>query len=89
MTTKIEVPPKNRYAHDCADCVYKGSFNLDGVRHDVYKCTAKATLGNESTIARYGDAGPDYWSSPTCMIPRLIREGDPIAIACRVVVNQG
>lgn len=52
---------KAKWIHDCNACKYLGSSIGDRRIFDWYEC-------NDTTVARFGDYGPDYWSMPTTMI---------------------
>jgi len=60
---------KPRFQHDCDKCIFLGHFN----EHDVYFCP-KSNGG--SLLARYGDDGPDYASSPVCCLAVSMRHTD-------------
>lgn len=56
---KLGMTPK--WTHDCNVCNYLGSIHTHKGIVDWYKCT-------DSTVARFGSDGPDYWSMPTSMV---------------------
>lgn len=52
---------KAKWIHDCDACKYIASSLGKNGLFDWYVC-------NDTTVARYGDDGPEYWSMPTRMI---------------------
>jgi hypothetical protein len=48
---------KPKWEHTCPNCKYLGSIDQTRGRTDWYEC-------GESVIARHGDEGSKYWSSP-------------------------
>lgn len=60
---------KNRpqFQHDCDKCLFLGHY--DGF--DVYICIA-SNNGDGSIIARHGDDGPDYASTPIKLLERIL-----------------
>ena len=52
---------KPKWTHDCDCCEYLGSMNTTTGSLDWYECT-------ESAVARYGDDGPEYWSTPKYIV---------------------
>lgn len=63
-----------KFQHDCNDCKYLGTFfNLD-----VYLCSKS---GRGSIIARFGNDGPDYYSSRiSVLLNELINPNNKINI---------
>jgi hypothetical protein len=55
---------KPSFTHDCEKCVYIGT-TIGSNLQDWYFCRG---CDGGTLIARYGSDGPDYWSSPVCMI---------------------
>lgn len=49
-----------RFVHDCERCVFLGIE----LQHDLYICPPHEEWRRASVVARYGDEGPDYTSSP-------------------------
>jgi len=51
-----------KYKHDCTDCTSLGTTHIKGETYDLYACQK---FGSPLTtlIARYGDAGPHYYSA--------------------------
>ena len=54
---------KMRFLHDCHFCVPLGQF-LD---NDIYFCGE----GQKTVVARYGDSGEQYSSSPSLQTPEI------------------
>lgn len=52
---------KPKWTHDCNACKYIGSMHSDRGLLDWYTC-------KNSVIARYGDDGPEYWSTPDYIV---------------------
>lgn len=61
----------DRYIHDCDDCIGLGKFSLGNRRFDLYFCPR---CDGGSVLARYGDRGSDYASSPLDILDRLLEE---------------
>ena len=59
----IEHTPKPLYKHDCDCCIFLGNFDD---YQDGYYCPAEKVV-----IARYGDQGQEYTSSPISEIHHL------------------
>ena len=56
---------KPKFQHDCSNCEYLGTF----FDLDVYLCRSRsANVLGGSLIARHGDDGPDYASTPICVL---------------------
>ena len=66
-----------KWTHDCEACEYIGSMHSDRGLLDWYTC-------NDSVIARYGDDGPEYWSTP-----RFIINNDDYLIGRDMYGNNG
>lgn len=49
------------YDHDCKDCRFLGSREVEGKVYDFYSCDAEYGRTN---IARYGSKDPEYLSLP-------------------------
>lgn len=65
---------KPRFPHDCSECRFLGT--VDGgdpyrgsqfMRFDLYYC---ASTDDGSLLARYGDEGGEYLSSPRALLER-------------------
>lgn len=77
---------KAKWTHDCNACKYLGSSitSQSTGNHrtfDWYEC-------NDTTVARYGDYGPDYWSMPTTMIKNDDYIDNPIILLARFMLVQ-
>jgi len=74
-----------KFEHNCINCKFLGHY----LGHDVYLCSlndpqSKASGLGTSILARFGDEGPEYASSPLSIFQRLlennenVRDGDVI-----------
>ncbi len=52
---------KPKYLHDCERCEFLGQTIGGGRIHDLY--VHRNGDGYDTIIARYGDSGPEYYSS--------------------------
>ena len=52
------------YRHDCSTCEFIETITVEGTKYDVYRCEQKGFRPGSSWLARYDDAGPNYWSMP-------------------------
>ena len=62
---------KPYFVHDCDECIYLGSYNIEGDKRDFYTCGKQ---GYWTYIARHGSKGSEYLSYPSfvikdCLIP--------------------
>ena len=64
---------KPKHTHDCERCTFLGHF----CDHDVYICQDSGGIG-PSIIARFGDDGPEYASTPLRIFQRQINENSRI-----------
>lgn len=55
------------YTHDCDGCKFLGALVKHGFRYDLWYC---ARCDEGSLIARFGDDGPSYASSPIAILRR-------------------
>ena len=62
-----------KYQHDCENCIYLGLHTVESedeeghtfyIAYDLYICLNKDDSGFPSLVARYGDEGWEYLSSP-------------------------
>lgn len=73
-----------RFQHDCDACRFLGTY----FDHDVYVCMNYSTdRAHGSVIARYGDDGPDYLSTQTSVLARLLRENPVMSVYGRGQVS--
>jgi hypothetical protein len=57
-----------RYTHDCNHCKFLRTMSVEGVDYDWYECPDNASPGFSTIVARYGNDGPEYWSSMRSII---------------------
>jgi len=57
---------KAKFIHDCDACVFLAHID----EHDLYVCPGDTLMGT-SLIARYGDDGPDYKSTPAYIVKEI------------------
>jgi 3-methyladenine DNA glycosylase AlkD len=54
------------FTHDCTKCEYLGTtLDASCKAHDWYVCDTSAL---PTVIARYGDEGREYWSTPQVIV---------------------
>jgi hypothetical protein len=60
MTIKMDEP---EFTHDCTKCKFLGRTIGGGRMADLYYCESTLSPAMDTLIARYGNDGPEYYST--------------------------